>query len=315
MFVFTLLIGLFMLVTGAEMLVRGGSQIALVLRVPALVVGLTVVAFGTSTPELAVSLTAALSSSTEMALANVTGSNIANIALVLGVAALVCPLRVDRSLMKRELPVLLGLQLLVPITILSGRISRIEALILIFGGLFYNVWLLVEAFSRRRSLVAADGDDDDVSLENAPLWKHGILLVVGLVVLGAGAYFFVNGAEEIARRLGLSQRFIGLTVVAMGTSAPEIATAVVSAYRGQVDLAIGNSIGSNILNIAMVLGLTSVITPIEVSNVWASLGDLAVAVGVTFLLVPVVLSGSRLGRGAGLAMAGGYVLYLFVTPR
>ncbi len=306
MFVLALLIGLIMLITGAEMIVRGGGQLALALRIPALVVGLTIVAFGTSAPELLVSVTAALSASTEMALANVNGSNIANVLLVLGMAAIVRPLVVERALLRREIPSCLLLQILIPVTAWDGVITRTDGMVLAFVGVAYNAWLMWEALRGRAVPVDDDLDTDD----DGPWWRHGLMLLGGIVILVVGANLFVYGAEEFARMLGWSERFIGLTVVALGTSAPEVATAMVSAHRGEVDLAVGNSLGSNILNVAMVLGITAMLTPIEVidDGAWT---DMAVGVCATLVLVPMVWRG-RAGRGMGTLMAGAYLAFVLV---
>lgn len=309
MFVFLLLIGLVLLVAGAEMLVRGGGQLALVLRVPVLVVGLTVVAFGTSMPELAVSVTAALNASTDMALANVTGSNIANIALVLGLAALVRPLAVDRALMRREVPACLGLQILVPILLLDdGRLDWLDGLLLVAVGVLYNLTLLYDAFRGRMEV----SDEDKIELEHHWL-RSALMFFVGVATLLIGSRLFVYGAIEVAGYFELSERYVGLTVVALGTSAPEVMTAVVSAHRGQAGMAIGNSIGSNILNVAMVLGATAIIQPIEVSDqgAWK---DLVVAVLLTSMLVPVIRRGKGISRVEGGLLAGSYVLYLIMLP-
>ncbi len=300
-----LLIGLVMLVVGAEMLVRGGGQLALSLRVPALVVGLTIVAFGTSTPELLVSVTAAMQASTEMALGNVNGSNLANIALVLGLAALVRPLVVERTLMRRDVPSCLALQLMVPALCYDGILSRGDGFILLGGGIVYNVWLLYEALRGR-----APALDDDLDLDDdSSTVKHVMMLVVGIAILVVGAVVFVDGAEGVARAFELSDRFIGLTVVALGTSAPEIATAVASARRGETDLAVGNSLGSNLLNIAMVLGLTSIISPIVIHDTGA-FRDMGAAVFATLLLIPFVLKG-RVSRPEGGLLVVAYLGYMF----
>lgn len=302
--VFNLLIGLVGLVGGAELLVRGGGQLALALRVPALVVGLTVVAFGTSMPELLVSVTAALEASTDMALANVNGSNIANIALVLGVASMVHPLTVERTLMRREVPTCIGLQLLVFFACWDSVISMADGVLFVLAGFSYNAWLLWEALRGRAPVL---DDDLETDGKRSPMYHVG-MLVAGLLVLVVGARLFVGGAEEAAQLLGLSDRFIGLTVVALGTSAPEVATGVVSARRGEVELAVGNSLGSNILNIAMVLGVTAIIMPIPVlePGVWS---DLTAALVATTLLVPVVLKG-RLNRLEGFLLSCGYLSYM-----
>ena len=303
MYFLSLLIGLVLLVVGSNMLVRGGGQLALALRVPALVVGLTVVAFGTSSPELLVSVTAALEASTDMALGNVNGSNIANILLVLGLAAMVRPLTVDPMLMRREIPACLGLQVLVLVLCLDGRLSRGDGFVLLMGGVAYNALLLYSMIGGRTPAV-----DDELNLEDdSSWWSHLATLVAGIVILVLGANLFVSGAEVLALKAGLSQRFVGLTVVAMGTSAPEVATGMMSAYRGEVDLAVGNSLGSNLLNIAMVLGITAMIAPIGTDV--QSQTDVFAACVVTVLLVFIVLRRS-LSRFEGAVWVSAYVGYL-----
>lgn len=304
MFVLSLLVGLLMLVLGAELLVRGGGQLALALRVPALVVGLTIVAFGTSTPELLVSVTAAMSASTEMALANVNGSNLANVTLVLGLAALVTPLAVQRTLLWREIPTVLALQILVPLMCLDGHINKLEGGALLFAGVAYNGWLIAESMRGRIPPDAEMPEQEDGTV------KHGLFLVAGIVVLVIGANLFVTGSVGVAEALHLSDRFIGLTVVALGTSAPEVATGMVSAYRGEVDLAVGNSLGSNLLNIAMVLGVTALVFPVTTADPGA-FTDMAAAFAVTLLLVPFVLKGS-ITRFEGALLTVGYVAYLLL---
>lgn len=298
-----LLIGLVLLVVGSDYLVEGGGQLALLFRVPALVVGLTIVAFGTSTPELVVSVTAALKASTEMALANVNGSNIANIALVLGVVAMVRPLQVDRMLMRREVPSCLGLQLMVPLVAYNGVISRGEGVVLILAGAGYNIWVLYEALRGRPPKMSDDDDDADSG------WiKQLAMLIGGLVMLIAGAQIFVPAAADIARMMHISDRFIGLTVVALGTSMPELVTGIQAARRGEVELAVGNSLGSNILNISMVLGTTAIIAPIHIVD-GAAWNDMGAAVFATALLIPLVLKGS-LSRIEGGVLSSGYVAYV-----
>lgn len=320
-----LLVGLAMLVGGAELLVRGGGALALALKVPAMIVALTVVAFGTSAPELAVSVSAALGAdgSTEAALANVTGSNIANILLVLGVASLIRPLVVDRGLIKREIPALILLQLLIPILCIDGTIYFYEGMLLFAVGLVYNGLLIRQALQDRSDALAADlaadlpDPEEDGWLAKLPAWiprwsVHLVFLIGGLCVLVAGAQLFVGGAFEIATWLGFSQRFIGLTVIALGTSAPEIATGAISSFRGETELALGNTIGSNILNISMVLAATSMIKPVgfDDAGTWV---DLTVANLCTLSLVPIVLLSGRIGRGLGAVMIVVYVVYIFFS--
>lgn len=312
-----LLLGLAMLIGGAELLVRGGGALALALKVPALIVGLTVVAFGTSAPELAVSVSAALGEdgSTEAALANITGSNIANILLVLGVASLVRPLVVDRSLIKREIPAVLLLQLMIPLMcFLNDDINRLEGLVLLGGGLLYNGLLIRQALRDRSDALAEEAEHTDV-IPTSPgsVALQVVLVVAGLAILVFGARLFVDGAFAIATWLEFSPRFIGLTVIALGTSAPEIVTGALSAWRGETELALGNSIGSNILNISMVLAVTAIIKPIgfDDQGTWI---DLLVANGCTLLLVPIVLATGRIGRVSGGLMIAAYVIYLVFSP-
>ncbi len=304
MFVLWLLLGLVLLVAGAELLVRGGGQLALALRVPALVVGLTFVAFGTSTPELLVSVTAAWQRSTDLALANINGSNLANLTLVLGLAALVRPLSVERQLLRREIPFVLLLTAAVPLLCLDGVLSWGDGLLLLFGGVAYNAWLMFEAL---RGRAPANLDDD---IEGKPgILRNLLMFLAALVALVFGAQWFVAGAVGVAEALQLSDRFIGLTVVALGTSAPEVATGMVSAYRGETDLAVGNSLGSNLLNIAMVLGITSMVRPIVIGDGFAW-WDMVLTIGVTAGLVPMVLKGSieRLEGGLLTALYGAYLV-------
>ena len=303
-----LLIGLFMLISGAELLVRGGGQLALALRIPALVVGLTIVAFGTSTPELFVSVSSALTKSSDMALANVNGSNVANIALVLGLAAMVRPLTVDRRLIRREIPTYMGLQLAVGAMAFDGVLTRLDGGLLILGGVVYNVWLLIDV-QRQRGMASVEEVERD---EGASPYIHLAYLVGGIGILAVGADIFVDNAYELAMRMGMSERYVGITVLALGTSAPEVATAVVSARRGDVDLAIGNSIGSNILNIAMVLGITCLIQPIEISDP-STYKDIAVACLVGVVMVPIVMRDRILSRSEGGIMAVAYLLYLVMS--
>lgn len=310
MFLVTLLIGLMMLVAGAELIVRGGGQIALAMRIPALVVGLTIVAFGTSAPELGVSLTAAFTASSDMAIANVIGSNIANIALVLGLAALVRPMAVDSRLVRREIPVLLLLQLMIPAFAWNGRIDRYEGLLLLFVGVVYNLLLFREAKKRRERVL---DEEDEITPEDGRVGYYLALLFGGVVIIVIGSLLFVNGAEEIALRLGLSQRYVGLTVVALGTSAPEVATSVMSSYRDEGDLAVGNALGSNILNITMVLALTAMVQPIVMSTIDVNV-DFGVALGVTLLLIPIVLRDRPLGRIEGALLSIAYLAYVLSTP-
>ncbi|MCA9566226.1 MAG: calcium/sodium antiporter [Myxococcales bacterium] len=301
MFLVTFLIGLVMLVGGAHFLVEGGGRVAVGLRVPAMVVGLTIVAFGTSAPELSVSVMAALEASTAMAMSNVNGSNIANIFFVLGLAAMVHPLTVERSLLRRDIPTCIGLQLLVILLALDGTFGRVDGVIVVLGGVFYNLWLLYDVRRGRASL------EDEVEAEGS-LAVNVAKLVAGLVVLVLGARLFVDAAVEAARFLHFSDRMIGLTVVALGTSAPETAAALAAARKGEVDMAVGGSVGSNIFNIAMVLGITACIAPIDLSS-GGFLQDMGMALVAALLLVGVVARGG-IFRSDGIVLVLVYIAYI-----
>lgn len=294
--------GLLLLVGGAELLVRGGSQLALAMRIPALIVGLTVVAGGTSAPELLVSVTAASAGSTDMALANVVGSNIANLTLVLGLASMVATVAIDPVLLRRDIPVAVGLQALVPILAWDGVLSRIDGAILLLVGLVYNGMLIHAARQ-------GDAPDDEApEAVERPWYLDAALLVAGITLLIVGAKAFVGGAEALALAAGLSERFVGLTVVALGTSSPEIATGMLSAFRGAGALAVGNSIGSNLFNGSLILGLTALIAPVVIHD-GAAWIDLAAALAVTLLLLPIGWYGS-LTRAGGATMVVGYLAYV-----
>jgi cation:H+ antiporter len=308
LFVVWLLLGLGMLVGGAELLVRGGGRIALALRVPVLVVALTIVAFGTSMPEIVVSVMAALRASTDLALANVTGSNIANIALVLGASSMLRPLAVGRELMRREVPTVLLLQLMVPAMLLDGAVGTWDGAALVTVGLVFNALLVRDALAGRRPV-----EDDEVPEGDGDMLTNVVVVVVGAAVLLGGAQLFVDGATEVARVLGLDDRTIGLTVVAVGTSAPELVTSLVAAWRDEADMAVGNALGSNIINVAFALGATALIHPVVVSasGAWK---DLLVALLLTALLVPLVHRGGVVSRVEGAMFVGAYVIYILMLP-
>jgi cation:H+ antiporter len=247
---------------GAEWFVSGASALALALRVPQILVGLTVVAYGTSAPEVIVGIQAARGGHGEVALGNVLGSNVANVGLTLGIAALVRPARVDGALRRRELPVLVVSALLVPVLLFDGALSRIESAALLTGALLYTAWMVAAA--RSASALAAAEADAVVAREaadaavGAPKSKSSLkaaaVAALGLLVLVLGGHLFVEGAVSLAQKLGMSERLVGLTIVAVGTSLPELITSVIAARRGHSDLAIGNVVGSNIFNVLLCLG-------------------------------------------------------------
>jgi cation:H+ antiporter len=311
-----LLGGGLLLYFGAQWLVAGSSALALALRIPQLIVGLTVVAYGTSTPEVIVSVQAALAGHPAVAIGNVVGSNIANIGLILGVAALIAPARVDGSLRSRELPVLLAATALVPATLIDGTISRIEGAALLTCGALYTAWMIraARAGAQLASATADTAVERDVAdAAGAPqargLARSALIALFGLSVLLIGGTLFVDGAVSAAHTLGMSERLVGLTVVAVGTSLPELITSVVAARRGHSDLAIGNVVGSNIFNIFLCLGASAL-----VGNVGAPLGELAVdlvALGVMTAVAAVFIRSRRtISRVEGAVAVGLYVLII-----
>ncbi len=300
-----LLGGIVALFLGGEALVRGSVGIARRFAMPPLLIGLTVVGFGTSTPELLVSVGAAWRGAPDIALGNVVGSNIANILLIVGISAMVWPIRVMGDTLRRDTAVMMAAALaLVPIFAM-GLMGRPAGAILFAALIAYLVWAYRQS---RNQLVAAD------DLDGAPT-STGVSLVWvvgGLVLLMVGARFLVDGAVAIARDFGLSEAFIGLTIVAVGTSLPELATSLIAALRKQSEIAIGNIIGSNIFNILGILGLTAVITPVPVASRFLMF-DLPILIAVSTILTGLLLLRPRIGRGIGLVFVLAYALYIWAA--
>lgn len=303
--VMLLSLGLLLLYAGGESLVLGAYGMARRLGISPLAVGLTVVAFGTSTPELVVSLDAALGGSNDIALGNIVGSNIANIALILGVAALITPTVAESKVVRQDCPLMIGVSVLLVVMLLDGTLSRIEGALLIAGLVAFTGYTLWQS-ARSEALQAAVADAAE-AMPVAPPLKASALVLLGLALLVAGGNFVVDGAVTIAAHLGLSQAVIGLTIVAVGTSLPELSTSVIAAMRRQGDIAIGNVVGSNLFNILGILGITTLVLPVQRGDIrWLDLG-LMVALAV---LLPVLLHWrGRLQRGTGFALLAIFVGY------
>lgn len=273
-----LIVGASLLYGGARWFVDGASALALALRVPQLIVGLTVVAYGTSAPELIVGVQAALGGHSDVTLGNLLGSNAANIGLVLGVTALVRPPQVDASLRRRELPLLLLATLALFPLLLDARVSRVEGLALLACGAAYTAWT---ARTARSSTTDTTAPSEPAPSEPAPkrAWRSCATALLGLLALLGGGHLFIDGAVQIAAALGMSERLVGLTVVALGTSLPEVLTSVVAARKGHSDLAVGAVVGSNIFNILLCLGAASALTPLAapLSSIWPDLLGVSVA--------------------------------------
>lgn len=296
-----LVVGFALLVWGADKFVAGASALARRLGVSPLLVGLTIVAFGTSAPELAVSLTAALQGANEIAVGNVVGSNIFNLLVVAGLSAVVCPLVMDRTLLRRDWPLsLLAAVILCAMIAPDLTISRVEGVILL---VFFALTLFFQIRAALKGRNTLEAETDEVTM---PPLMIGVNIVLGLACIIIGGQLAVNGATGIARMFGLSETLIGLTIVAIGTSLPELVTSLVAAKKGQNEIAMGNVIGSNIFNILLILGLSSVITPIPVQS--TSIIDCLVLIGITIVFYLPARKG-RLGRAPGAVMALTYVVY------
>jgi cation:H+ antiporter len=293
--------GLTLLVIGGDLLVRGASRLAAAIRISPLVIGLTVVAFGTSAPELAVSLQAAFDGSADLAVGNVVGSCIFNVLFILGISALIVPLVVSSQLIRRDVPLMIGVSVLLLVLSADGNLNRFEGGLLFTGLVIYTGWCIRQ--SRKES--------GDVYAEFAEQWgdgkpgARGILLcagliLLGLVLLGLGSRWLIAGAVAIATGLGVSRLVIGLTIVAAGTSLPEVVTSIVAAVRGERDIAVGNVVGSNIFNILCVLGLTSLLAPggVAVSDT-AIYFDIPVMIAVVVACLPIFFTGNVIARWEG----------------
>lgn len=302
--------GLVLLVGGAELLIRGSSRLALRLGVPSLVVGLTVVAYGTSTPELVVSAKAALSGQPDLALGNVVGSNIFNVLLILGASALVAPLRVTRPIIWREVPVMIGTSLLAWGLALDGRISRGDGTLLVVLLIAYTVYQIQAGLKE-------GGKKPAEERTKVSILGSLVSIAVGLAVLVWGARWLLEGSVSLARGLGVSELIIGLTIVAAGTSLPEVATSLLATWRGEREIAIGNVVGSNIYNVLAVLGLAAVIGPEGVPVSAPALHfDIPVMVAVAVACLPILLTGHLIARWEGalfLFYYGAYTLFLILN--
>lgn len=305
--------GLALLVVGAELLVRGASRLATAVGISPLVVGLTVVAFGTSSPEIAVSVQSALQGQADLVIGNVVGSNIFNILVIIGLAAVITPLVAAQQIVRLDVPILIGVTWLTWLLAGNGVLSRWEGALL-FGGLIAYIAFLLRLSRRERADVTAEYDDAFGASAERPSqakWLlNGALVIVGLGLLVLGSNWLVNGAVAVAQFLGLSELIIGLTILAAGTSLPEVATSVLAALRGERDIAVGNAVGSNLFNILGVLGIAGMMAPGGVSVTAAALNfDFAVLAAVSFAALPIFFTGNLVARWEGWVFLGYYVAY------
>jgi len=304
-----LLLGLVVLYFGAEWLIKGASSIAVGLGIPPLIVGLTVVALGTSLPEFMTNFIAAVLGNDGLALGNIIGSNIANVGLILGTSALLVPLAVAPSTLKREYPIMMAVMVMFYLLALDGTISRIDGVVLLLGLVSFLGYLVRDV--RRRGV----GPSEVVASPDLvmPVWKKALLLTGGIVGLALGAHLMVTAAVEIAEFFQIDPVIVGLTIVAVGTSLPELAASLIGAFRNETDLAVGNVIGSNLLNVLFVVGSVSLVNPLGVSQEALTL-HFPVMVGFS-LLVMMAWFGHRLSRVHGVLLLSaffGYMAYLVV---
>ncbi|MBD0863202.1 calcium/sodium antiporter [Gordonia sp. zg691] len=304
--VLLVLLGLGGLVAGAELLVRGGSAIASELGVSPLLVGLTIVSIGTSMPELAVGIDASFNDAGALAIGNIAGTNIVNLLLILGLSAAMVPLALGRQTIRLDLPVMVISALLLLALSANGTLTRLDGLLLLTLAAAYTaIAIRAELKAKTTSLVT----DDELPATGGPMWQRVLELIGGIAVVVVGADLLVRGSVDVATDLGVSEAFIGLTIVAIGTSAPELTTTIMSTLRGNRDLAIGNLIGSSVYNIAFILGVTALVKPLDVTDELIRI-DIPLMAAVALLCIPVFISGRRISRPEGLAFVAGYFLYL-----
>ena len=308
-----LLAGFGLLLFGGEFLVRGSVAIALKLRVSKVIIGLTLVAFATSAPELIVSIIAAMKGKSAIALGNVLGSNIANVGLILGLTALLYKMEALRLTYRKDWLFLIGANVLLGGFLLSGGINVLQGMILVATLVVYNVLKIRSARIERASTTLGE----DIDVPAMPIWQGLLLLIIGAVGLKFGAQIFVSGIATLAAQWGWSERLVAVSLVAFGTSVPELAASVMAARKGEADIAIGNVIGSNIFNILSVLGFTALIQPIALSDQALLYVDFTISLLFTLLLIPLmgVLKSDRLDRVEGALLLVSYIvfmIYLFV---
>lgn len=298
--------GFFLLIKGADLFVDGSSAAAKMLRVSPLIIGMTIVAMGTSLPETSVSVSAAIVGKNELAISNVVGSNIFNLMVVCGMCALLCPLKIDGESLKRDFPfsiVIAGLLMLVGW--LGWTVGRIDGIIML---LLFAGFLIIMISSAKKQQTENGGDDEYKAM---PVWKLLLFIIIGMAAIAIGGKMVVSGASDIARRFGMSDNLIGMTIVALGTSLPELVTSVVAAKKNEVDMALGNVIGSNIFNILFVLGVAAAIQPVDFTM--ANLVDTAVLIAMSGLVLLFCIRKKQLVRWQGALMLiiyAGYTAYI-----
>lgn len=307
-----LILGLVLLIIGAEALVRGASRLAAAVGISPLVIGLTVVSYGTSAPEMVVSVISGLAGKGDITLGNVIGSNIFNVLLILGISALIMPLVVSQQLVRLDVPLMVAVSVLMLVLGFDGEISRINGIVLFGGMVVYTVFLVRQSRKERKDIQDEYAQEFGGKQTGASQsWATQIVFIIGgLGLLVLGARWLVNGAVSIAQQFGASELVIGLTIVAAGTSLPEVATSIIASIRGERDIAVGNVVGSNIFNILAVLGLSSLLTPdgIHVSDA-ALRFDIPIMIAVSVACLPIFFTGNIIARWEGALFLGYYAAY------
>ena len=307
-----LLVGFVLLVIGGEFLVRSSVALSLKLNISRMVIGLTVVSFATSAPELLVSLQAAIDGFSDISLGNVIGSNIANIGLVLGLTAMVSPLMVDRDFYRFNWPVMMIFSIVLYFFLKSNyELSRIEGAVLLFGLAAY-LFFLIKRSRRKDNIIIEEVDE---SLKKVRGFKMTIWLLIGILALWGGSELLVKGAVDLATQLGISERVVSVTIIAVGTSVPELAASLIAAIKKEKAISLGNLIGSNIFNIGSVLGLTAIIQPIAVQSAEVLTTDIFWMLGIAFVLLPMLLIPkiSEIGRKEGFVLLIAYSVFIVMA--
>lgn len=297
-----LVVGFVMLIKGADFFVDAASKIADKFGIPKIVVGLTIVAFGTSAPEAAVSISSGIKGSAELAVSNVLGSNIMNVLLILGLAAVIYPLTVQNSTVKIDIPYVFVISVVMLLLGLDGNIGRVDGAVLWAFFIVYLVYMVKMALSGKGNI-----EEGESAKASDKMWKLVFMLLLGGAGIVFGANITVNAASALARIFGMSERLIGLTIVAFGTSLPELVTSCIAASKKEADIAIGNIVGSNLFNILFVLGSTALVIPVAYSQ--AFIFDNLVAIGIMVLLWLCVFKDKELGRAGGITMLVCYAAY------
>ncbi|NBG66586.1 calcium/sodium antiporter [Acidiluteibacter ferrifornacis] len=300
--------GFLLLILSGDFLVKGAVSLALKFKLSSLVIGMTIVSFGTSAPELLVSVDAALSGFPDITVGAIVGSNISNIALILGLTAIIFPIAVQRATIRTDWPMMMFSTLLFVSFVIDGVLSAIEGVVLFSSLVVFITWLIYN--SRKNHQLPAMAEELDESVKSMPIWKAVFFIGLGALGLVFGADLMLEGAVDIARKFEVTERVIGLTIVAFGTSLPELITSCVAAYRKEADISIGNLIGSNIFNLLAILGITAMIHPIDVSQSIINF-DNYVLVGISALIFPLIYFGKQVSRMKGVFLVVFYVIYIY----